>query len=252
MTTREVLARLPSMFSVDDLRRVSQWGSSRVWVETRRWVQRGWATRLRRGTYSLHLMGRSYPLDLLEALHMVQPCALAYWTALSYHHLTEQLRPTVTIQTPKPGRTTTTSIRELPVRIVHIQPSHFWDIATVAAEDGTIAVTTPEKTVLDCLDRLDLCGGIVEVAKAIKAGAHILSPAAMARAARRYDSDVVRRRLLVLAQLLDWHASWLAARIPVASTAGYAWFDPTAPHKVLSRSTRLYINVATEDILNAE
>ena len=102
MTTREVLARLPSVFSVDDVRRVSQWEDSRVWVETRRWVQRGWATRLRRGVYSLHVMGRSYPLDLVEALHVVQPSALAYWTALGYHHLTEQLPPTVIIQTPPP------------------------------------------------------------------------------------------------------------------------------------------------------
>jgi hypothetical protein len=62
----------------------------------------------------------------------------------------------------------------------------------------------------------------------------------------------VRRRLLVLAQLLDWHPSWLAARIPIAPTAGYTWFDPTAPHKILSRTMRLYINVATEDIVNAE
>ena len=252
ITTREVLARLPSVFSVDDVRRVSQWEDSRVWVETRRWVQRGWATRLRRGVYSLHVMGRSYPLDLVEALHVVQPSALAYWTALGYHHLTEQLPPTVIIQTPTPGRTITTSIRELQVRIVHVQPSRFWGITSLAAEDGTIAVTTPEKTILDCLDRLDLCGGIVEVAKAIKAGTHVLSPVAMAHAAFRYDSDVVRRRLLVLAQRLDWHPSWLAARIPVASTAGYAWFDPTAPHKILSRSTRLYINIATEDIVNAE
>jgi predicted transcriptional regulator of viral defense system len=166
--------------------------------------------------------------------------------------LTERLPPTVIIQTPTPGRTITTSIRELQVRIVHVQPSRFWGITSLTAEDGTIAVTTPEKTILDCLDRLDLCGGIVEVAKAIKAGTHVLSPVAMAHAALRYDSDVVRRRLLVLAQLLDWHPSWLATRIPVASTAGYAWFDPTAPHKILSRAMRLYINVATEDIVNAE
>jgi predicted transcriptional regulator of viral defense system len=197
-------------------------------------------------------MGRSYPLDLVEALHLVQPSALAYWTALGYHHLTEQLPPSVTIQTPTPGRTINTSIRELQVRIVHVQPSRFWDITSLTGEDGTITVTTPEKTVLDCLDRLDLCGGIVEVAKAIKTGTQVLSPAAMARAALRYDSDVVRRRLLVLAQLLDWHPSWLAARIPIAPTAGYTWFDPTAPHKILSRTMRLYINVATEDIVNAE
>ncbi|MCX6097689.1 MAG: hypothetical protein NTZ77_04315 [Caldiserica bacterium] len=252
MTTREVLAQLPSMFSVDDVRRISQWEDSRVWVETRRWVQRGWATRLQRGVYSLHVMGRSYPLDLVEALHVAQPSALAYWTALGYHHLTEQLPSTVTIQTPTPGKTTLTSIRGLPVRIVRVRPSRFWGITSLAAEDGTIAVTAPEKTILDCLDRLDLCGGIIEVAKAIKTGGRVLSPAAMAHAALRYDSDVVRRRLLVLAQLLDWHPSWLTARISVASTAGYAWFDPTAPHKILSRAMRLYINVATEDIINAE
>ena len=149
MTTREVLATLPSVFSLDDVRRISQWEDSRVWVETRRWVQRGWATRLRRGIYSLHLMGRSYPLDLVEALHVVQPSALAYWTALAYHHLTEQLPPTVIIQTPTPGRMITTSIRELQVRIVHCgqdetslrpvtaKPSGLLGVAHCSVDQGT-------------------------------------------------------------------------------------------------------------------
>src|SRR5450756_2607350 len=68
MTTREVLARLPSVFSVDDVRRVSQWEDSRVWVETRRWVQRGRAAHPSRGFYSLYVIGPSYPHDLVEAL----------------------------------------------------------------------------------------------------------------------------------------------------------------------------------------
>jgi predicted transcriptional regulator of viral defense system len=250
LSSRELLAQLPSIFTVDDVRRTSGWDDARVWVETGRWVQRGWATRLRHGVYSLHIMGRSYPLDLLEALHLVQPSALAYWTALNYHHLTEQLPPTIVVQTPTPGRQTHASIRSLDVRIVRLQPSRFWGIVSSTTEDGTLAVTEPEKTVLDCLDRLELCGGIVEVAKALRTGSKTLSPSRMATAAQRFGSDIVCRRLLFLATLLGWHTSWLISHVPVAPSAGYAWLDPTAPRTILARSMRLYVNVAEEDIDN--
>ncbi len=252
LSSRQVLAQLPSIFTVDDVRSGSGWNDSRIWVETRRWVQRGWATRLRRGVYSLHVMGRSYPLDLLEALHVVQPSALAYWTALNYHHLTEQLPPTITIQTPTPGRQTHVSVRSLDIHVAHIEPSRFWGIMTSTTEDGTLSVTEPEKTVLDCLDRLELCGGIIEVAKALKMGGNVLSASRMAIAARRFGSDIVCRRLLVLATLLDWHAAWLRSRIPLAPSAGYGWLDPTAPRTIVERSLRLYVNVSPEEIISAE
>lgn len=249
LSSREVLSRLPSIFAVTDVRRISGWSDERIWTETRRWVQREWATRIRRGTYSLHIMGRSYPLDLLEALHLVQPSALAYWTALNYHHLTEQLPPMVILQTPTPGRQTRVSIRSLDIRIARVQPSRFWDIISQTSEDGTLTVTGPEKTILDCLDRLDLCGGIIEVAKAFKTGGRVLSPSRMIDVARRFGSDIVCRRLLFLATALNWHAVWLTSRLALAPSAGYGWLDPTAPHVILTRALRLYVNVSEEDII---
>ncbi len=252
LSSREVLSRLPSIFTVADVRRISGWSDERIWTETHRWAQREWATRIRRGVYSLHIMGRSYPLDLLEALHLVQPSALAYWTALNYHHLTEQLPPMVILQTPTPGRKTRMSVRSLDVRIVRVQPSLFWGLTSFSSEDGTLTVTGPEKTVLDCLDRLDLCGGIIEVAKALKTGGKILSPSRMTAAARRFGSDIACRRLLFLVTVLNWHTAWLTSHLALSPSAGYGWLDPTAPHTIMQRSMRLYVNVPEEDIVNAE
>ena len=61
----------------------------------------------------------------------------------------------------------TIEVLGLHFRFITLAPHKFFDIQTVTIKDQPVRITTPSKTLVDGLDRPDLCGGIVELAKGL-------------------------------------------------------------------------------------
>lgn len=139
---------------------------------------RGWLERLQRGTYMI------IPLEagperiwtespLAVAMHLVTPAAIAYWTALHHWHLTEQLPRITYVQTTARTRPQRREILGTTYQFVTVVPRKFFGDRREYAGHHPFRVTDPEKTLLDCLDRPDLGGGIVQVAAALRAAPNL-------------------------------------------------------------------------------
>ena len=109
---------------------------------------------------------------MVVGTRLAEPSAIAYWSALRYWNLTEQVPRTVFVQTPRRKARMVVTVNGVSYRIVHINGSRFFGLITSSSDGQQYRVTDREKTIVDALDRPDLCGGIWHVAPGIaRAGA---------------------------------------------------------------------------------
>lgn len=98
---------------------------------------------------------------------LTEPYYIAYWSALNYYHLTEQIPFSVFIATTK--RKSNRKILDVNYLFVTLSKKKFFGFATVNIAGKNINISDKEKTIADCLDHPEYCGDITEVAKALKA-----------------------------------------------------------------------------------
>jgi predicted transcriptional regulator of viral defense system len=161
-----------------------------------RLVAKGWLKRLQHGVYLL------VPLEagverawsespLVIAPHLVRPAAVAYWSALHYWQFTEQLPRLTFVQTTRRKRPI--EILGLGFRFVTVSEAHYFGLAQRSLHGQAICVTDREKTLIDCADRLDLSGGIQQLALALPAAMDIDWPKLDAYLERWGGGAVVKR-----------------------------------------------------------
>jgi predicted transcriptional regulator of viral defense system len=110
----------------------------------------GWIERIERGVYMMiPLSARKGEFTLNEFVigsELVQPYAIAYWSALNYHGLTEQIPRTVFIQTTSRKKKTQLEIFGVTYKIVTITKSKFYGIDRVWFDNAPVNITNKEKT----------------------------------------------------------------------------------------------------------
>lgn len=195
------------------------------------------------GLYSIH--------EFVIAAHLVQPYAIAYASALSFHGLSDLLPQAVLVATTH--RKADVIIEELGLnfRFIAIRPHKFFGLQTVTIEDQPIQITTPSKTLVDGLDHPELCGGIVELAKGLgryaQAGADW---AQLTSDARALGNRTVFKRLGYLCEVLglnvgDWAVRWQAEKSP-----GETVLDPRYGRQGPYRADwNLRVNIPEERLL---
>ena len=160
-----------NIFTFEDAR-VFWSTSSRTANALSRLARKGWIKRLDRGTYLI------VPLEagpeqtwsesgLVIAPYLVNPAAVAYWSALHYWNMTEQIPQTTFVQTTVRKQSMTLFGQEF--RFITVRPERFFGTYERTADDRRIIVTDQEKTLLDAAARPDLSGGIAQLSQAMKA-----------------------------------------------------------------------------------
>jgi len=140
-----------------------------------RLVKKGWLQRLQRGLYMIvpleaGLTGQWTDDPLVIASQLNQDGAVAYWSALHYWNLTEQMPRTVFIQSLRQRNPSQTTILGVRYKFISIKQGRFFGIVSRSSEGLRIQITDREKTLIDACCRPDLCGGILQVAQALQAG----------------------------------------------------------------------------------
>jgi predicted transcriptional regulator of viral defense system len=134
----------------------------------------GWLHRLERGTYLI------VPLEagpdrawsesaLVIAPYLIEPAAVAYWSALHHWHMTEQIPCTVFVQSTSRKHQRRKEILGVSYRFVTVVESKFFGVVECTLDGQPITVTDREKTLVDAADRPDLSGGIAQLAQALQA-----------------------------------------------------------------------------------
>ena len=213
-------------------------------IALHRLEQKGKIERIEKGKYLIIPLGAKkgkYTLhEFVIGSTLIEPHSIAYWSALNYYGLTEQIPTTVFIQTTARKKNQNIKVFEVEYKIIKIKESKNFGIRKEWIEEAQVNITDKEKTIIDCLDKPQYCGGIVEVAKGLKNFKNIkFNQKRLEDYANRIGNSGVIRRLGYLCEFLNMPINLVAI-----NTRNYLLLDPTMPEEgPKSAKWRLIINL---------
>lgn len=234
-------------FTFDDARNNSNLSRESLYLLLHRMENRGIIERIEKGKYIIIPIGaekgKYSPHEYLIGKILIRPAVIAYWSALNYHGLTEQIPGRVFIQSTGRKKDPNPHVLGISFRIVTIAEKMLFGLKDIWIEQERIKITDTEKTIVDCLHRPDLCGGVIEVAKGLRE--------------RTFDGEKLRDYALKMGnsgiiRRLGYLSDLLKIDIPVepVDTRNYLSLDPTMPQSIRRSSKwRLIINIEDEDLL---
>lgn len=189
-----------SVFTVGQFARAAGRSPSQAWRVLNFLLEGGWIVRLSRGTYLIVPLeagpaGTWAEDSLVVASHLADPAAVAYWSACHYWNWTEQVPRTVFVQTPRRVRPRGRTVLGVRYQFICVQKPKFFGTTDHTTERGRFTVTDREKTLVDALDRPDLCGGIGQVLAMLPVAAEAVRWDRMDAYLERMGSGAVYKRL---------------------------------------------------------
>lgn len=131
-------------------------------------LRKGWLARLKGGRYMLlppergvESMGENNPLALAAAV--VENSYVGWWSAAAFHGFTTQMPTTVFVGVTK--QTKARTVEDTEIRFVTIPDREFFGAKRYTVYGRSVSISDPEKTLVDCIDRPDLAGGLAELAR---------------------------------------------------------------------------------------
>ena len=254
LSTREsrLLARLAGaghqIISVDDIETTLEVPPNTAREIASRLTEKAWLDRLFPGTYLIIPLTAGEEAvytthEYLIAAHVAEPMYIGYYSALSHHGLTEQVPRTMYIVTPT--RAQSRDIHGVPYRVTTVTEQKFFGCEPTSIEGTTVQVSDLEKTLVDCADHPEFCGGLRELATAMRtADEQGCTWDIVGEYLGRLDNGAATKRIVYLADQLGID---LPAReeLVASFTSGYSLLDPTRPDNGSTDSTyRLRINIA--------
>lgn len=227
-----------------------------------RLVAKGWLERVEKGKYLIVPLeagpDRIWTEDaFVIARHLVRPSMVAYWSALNYWNLTEQVPRVTYVQTTARKENRRPNVLGMQFRIVRVNSRKFFGADVYRVGESAVQVTNREKTIIDCLDRPELSGGVPEVAKALDEADGEFDWERMTRYLRRFGSGAVVKRLGFLAEALEVEhppGAEVLDEWQGLLTAGISKLDPSSPrgpHRIATR-WRVAVNLPEEGLVRVE
>ena len=168
-------------------------------------VRKGWLSRIVGGKYMLlppehgpENLGENNVLALAAAA--VQPSYIGWWSAASWHGFTTQKPMTVFVAVTR--QTPPKLIEDSAVRFVKVTARKFFGSQTYDVYGRDVAISSPAKTLIDCLDRPDLAGGPAELVRIAHSALGETDPHDLLTAATPMKSKAVLQRLGFVADLV--------------------------------------------------
>jgi predicted transcriptional regulator of viral defense system len=174
-------------------------------------ARHGAAQRVGRGKYVMIpadvMYGRkSYvadPLVLVSEVMKGTEYYVAYYSAAHVHGLTEQMPFKTTVAVLKQMRPIV--IGNISVSFVNLKKSRFFGYEEIRYLDTTLNVSDLEKTLVDSVDRPELCGGIPEVVRTFSNafGTGRVNWKRLVSYVKRFSSRAVAQRLGFMIEYLE-------------------------------------------------
>ncbi|MEF8849091.1 MAG: type IV toxin-antitoxin system AbiEi family antitoxin domain-containing protein [Candidatus Thermoplasmatota archaeon] len=228
------------IFTIDDAAKITSTNRSTLKVILSRLEKKGWIERIEPGKYMIIPLGAEkgkYTLhEFIIADLLVDPCIISYWSALNHYGFTEQIPITVFIQTTARKKQQKINIFGVNYRIIRIKKEKIFGTTKEWFENKQVQITDKEKTIIDCLDKPQHSGGIIETAKALKTKNYDIKK--LKKYSKKINNTGVTRRLGYLCEKLE-----IPIKIPKINTRNYLYLDPTISKKGKTNSKwKLYIN----------
>ncbi len=187
----------------------------------------GWVTRLKRGVYAIAAYGPA-PHEFAIAMALVTPSAISHWTAMHYHHITQQTPNKIFAITPH-GTSIPRSLTNTIFRFIQVKQEHYFGIETIWVDEMKAQITNLEKTLLDGLTSPEYCGDFSEVLHAFEMAKDKIRIQIIIEYALKLEKAVAKRLGFIL-DGLGVEEKYLnpLLELPMKS---YCKFDPSGPVK---------------------
>lgn len=216
--------------------------------------KRGLLIRIKAGLYLIPQPGQeaiqlgNWPI-IAKALAQTTPYYLSHYSAMRLHGMTAHLSLDVFITVSK--RMTTRKLLNMTYRFINIKKDFFWGYQTIwITKQDKVSVSTLEKTILDCLERPDLCGGITEIARGIGMKRNEIDWDKLTESAKRFNTLSAVKRLGFLLENLKIGKMYLEFfEKKIMNSKDYVLLDPAQKKqgKYISR-WRIQVNIAVEEL----
>lgn len=191
----------------------------------RRLERDGIIERMGRNRYRLAFLRDVSPDSFAVSSVMIEKSAVGYWSALNYYGFTEQMPRITYVMTPLRGNYK--RLENYSIKAVIVREKKFFGFREVHIAGRTVRITDPEKTVADCLDRPRNCGGILEIAKALRSGMNVKI---VAENLKKMGGHAGLKRLGYLSEILDV-AIGKDLKEEIKAVGGYPLLDPSLGRK---------------------
>jgi predicted transcriptional regulator of viral defense system len=237
------ISKKGDIFAFEELFELTKIDKKILWEVVSKLEQRGYIRRVEKGKYlivPLSAEKAAYTIhEFIIGSVLVEPYTIAYWSALNYYGLTEQIPITVFIQTTSRKEKQMIEVFGVKYKIVRVKEEKFFGIKKEWIENTQINITDKEKTIIDCLDKPQHCGGIIEVIKALKNKRKELDFKKLSEYANQIGNSGVIRRLGYVCDLLS-----IKIKLTSPNVRNYLLLDPTMPpEQTKNAKWKLIINL---------
>ncbi|MER8948084.1 type IV toxin-antitoxin system AbiEi family antitoxin [Mesorhizobium sp. M0809] len=168
-------------------------------------IRKGWLSRIVGGKYMLlppehgpENLGENNNLALAAAA--VDPSYIGWWSAAAWHGFTTQKPMTVFVAVLR--QMLPRMIEGSDVRFVKVTARKFFGHRSYDVYGRSVNISSPEKTLVDCLDRPDLAGGAAELTRITDSALAGIDIPELLAAAKAMKSKALLQRLGFLADLV--------------------------------------------------
>ena len=153
-------------------------------------------------------------------------------SALNYHGLTDRTPSHVYIAT------TTTKhshkLLDIKFKFVTIYPQKMFGMEEKIIEERKVNISSPEKTIVDCLDHPKYGGGVEEIAKTLFFSKNEINVKIIVDYAKKMKNNTIIKRLGYISEMIEWNECLeLLKNIKIKS--GYSLFEPSFPKLTTSK-----------------
>jgi len=213
----------------------------------------GWIERAKRGVYLVRPLEaapgqRTVAEDPWIVAHeLFAPCYVGGWSAAEYWSLTDQIFASTLVVTAASVRSTSQNLLGHPYRLFRVPESRITGaLSRVWRGSSRVLVSSPERTIADCLRNPALCGGVRHLADIMReygngADADFQT---LAEAMRDVGNGAAWKRCGYLAEIVWPGERALADTATRNLTTGYSRLDPSIERRGrLVTRWRLWVNV---------
>jgi predicted transcriptional regulator of viral defense system len=238
-TSSKLLTNLSSkdrvIFTIEDALKITKTSTLTTRQLLTDLVRKRWLIRLIPGKYLIVPLSAGEEAEYSENWYVIaksliapEPYYISHGSALDIHEMT--VHPSLSVYISSPVRRITKEILGATFRFIYIQPKDIWGIEDFwVTSSQQVKVSDLERTIIDCLDRPDLCGGISEVAKGIWTKRNSIDYKKLVDYAKKLGRKSVAKRLGFLLENYGLGTPEITAELKTILTRSYSLLDPILP-----------------------
>ncbi len=216
------------MFTPKDVQRFLHISKRNTYQLLQRMKKKNIVINVERGKYFLKEQWNAMDIYAISS-SLITPSYIGFWSALHFHHLTDQVPQTVFVIITKRKRSQI--IQHQKISFVTVTPHWFFGYE----RHHHAVVSDKEKTIIDCLHNPAYCGGIDHIYQALTSDLNIDTLIAYCQQTK---SSTIASRLGYLLDKKQLLTNGKSLKMMITS---YATLDPRIKKKRVDKTWKLYV-----------